>query len=225
MQAIALKKAQTARAQQMLATADPARAARNRVIVIVPSSDRPVVELPARRIARFRHRLMQMITRAAMRRWGRAEADSETDGYPEVVPELTATETRLMAHACSTCRGHCCQQGGEHAFLHPHAILKYWQHHPDHRPADVLEAYLARLPRRSVRGSCVYHGRDGCTLEPFMISHICKRFICRGAAELINTTEEPGAVAVAAADGNVVRRVAPLPEAESRSSAPAARTP
>ena len=187
----------------------PALAGAVRFIALVPSSDRPLTVLPARRVSMFRHRLMQVITRAAERRWGSADAHDEEDGYPQSPPALSSTDAGLMASACSTCRGHCCQQGGEHAFIHPHTILTYWEKRPGHRPAQVLEAYLSHLPQRSVHNSCMYHGDKGCTLPPDMTSHICKRFICRGAAELLNVAKEVSPVAIAATRGDRVTRVAP----------------
>ncbi len=209
-------------AQRLLERDMPASAAAVRFIAIVPSSDRPITVLPARRTSMFRHRLMQVITRAAERRWGSAEAHEEEDGYPQTPPALSPEDANLMASACGTCRGHCCQQGGEHAFIHPHTILTYWEKHPDHRPVQVLEAYLSHLPQRSVHDSCMYHGDKGCTLPPDMTSHICKRFICRGAAELLNVAKEVSPVAIAATRGDRVTRVAP---AENQRSAPDRQSP
>ncbi|MEM9057364.1 MAG: hypothetical protein AAGD86_07800 [Pseudomonadota bacterium] len=224
-EALALRRDQQASARALLAQREPEVAAAVHFVAIVPSSDRPVTTLPARRISRFRHRLMRVITRAAERRWGTVTVDSGEDAYPGEAPALAAGDNRVLGTACATCRGHCCEPGGDHAFLHPHTVLRYWERHPTHRPAEVLDAYLSRLPPKAVSGSCVYHGATGCALPQAMQSHVCTRYVCRGAAELLATANETGPVAVAAANGRRVSRVAAVPSGRSESSALVPRSP
>ncbi|MEO0990611.1 MAG: hypothetical protein AAFX00_06650 [Pseudomonadota bacterium] len=43
---------------------------------------------------------------------------------------------------------------------------------------ELLGRYVSALPKRSVRGSCVYHGAKGCGLVRELRSDVCNRYAC-----------------------------------------------
>jgi hypothetical protein len=144
---------------------------------VVPANDRSIVNLPERRKRAFRDRLMGIITEAAKRRWGSEGPGSEPG---RTVSEREAPVSRALASACATCRGHCCPQGGDHAFLQPETILRVMRDRPDLRPRQILDAYLSRLGTKTYFGSCVFHARSGCRLPRSMRADLCNDYLCKG---------------------------------------------
>lgn len=181
-------------------------------VAIVPSNERPLVNLPERRRRVFRDRLQRVISKAASQVYGHAPRDPQDAG--EDRPDVDAAgdpeppHQGLLGAACAICRGHCCAQGGDHAFLHPKAIRRYMARHPEERPRHILDAYLARLGARAYRSSCVYHDVDGCRLPRDMRTSLCNDFLCKGLNEFIyrlDGKEFQQAFAVASEEGRALR--------------------
>ena len=181
-------------------------------VVLLPANERPLGNLPERRRRRFRDYYMQSLSKAAARRFSRAARDAG-DGYEEGDSHLLLAENpdtlALLGKACATCRGNCCEQGGEHAFQRPEVIRRYMQVHPELRPRDLLAAYLSRLPRVSYQGSCVFHCRDGCNLPRAMRSRTCNEYLCDRLSEINRIACDSGPARVFAAGpggGHSLRR-------------------
>jgi hypothetical protein len=118
------------------------------------------------------------------------------------------TEQRMLSLACATCRGYCCRLGGEHAFLDTTTLQRYMSAHPQLAADQVVGAFLAKLPEKGYRNSCVFHAGDGCTLPRAMRSDICNSFYCNGLRNFrtqLDGAEAPQAFAVAASDGQLRR--------------------
>lgn len=108
------------------------------------------------------------------------QAATPAEPAPQAAPPQVA-ESRL----CGWCGGRCCQFGGEsQAYLEPAHLRRWQQQHPGSSLADAAAAYAERLPRHVVRGSCLYHGAQGCTLDRDMRSDVCNRFACDGLRDL-----------------------------------------
>ncbi|NBC15591.1 MAG: hypothetical protein GVY09_20050, partial [Gammaproteobacteria bacterium] len=147
--------------------------------VLLPVNTRPLGPLPERRRRRFRDYFTRSLSVAAARNAGPAD---ETAAPGELAhpfsPVADGATHAMLGEACATCRGHCCAQGGEHAFQRPEILSAYLLRHPHLRPRDVLAAYLDHLPTTSYRGSCVFHTRNGCSLPVAMRSPSCRDYLC-----------------------------------------------
>ncbi len=172
------------------------------VVAVVPSNDRRLVPLSAERRSLFEQRLSDLVD---------AAFEQLTDADPpDPAPALREPEavTATLLQACATCRGQCCWQGGDHAFLQPETIGRVLS---DRAPGDreaVVGAYLDCLGDRVVEDSCVYHGPGGCRLERDMRSDLCNAFRCHGLNALAHGLDgRPGTAAfvVAEADGELRR--------------------
>jgi len=140
-------------------------------LLIVPGTDAMVGNLPEKRRAKFRDYLLETIAEAfSRRRASKASRPDRTKGNAGIA--------EMLAAACATCRGHCCRTGGEHAYLDAKTIRRVLAGTPSSTPSSLLETYLAALPAKSVRGSCVFHGSAGCTLPRRLRSHVCNDFFC-----------------------------------------------
>jgi hypothetical protein len=87
-------------------------------------------------------------------------------------------EPAVVAGACGTCQGHCCQRGGDTALLLPADISRYRRRHPEATPEQIVETYLGHLPAESTRDGCVYQAAQGCALPREMRQDICNSYYC-----------------------------------------------
>jgi hypothetical protein len=128
--------------------------------------------------------------------------ETDTTAAPRQSPPLPA----IVGHACATCRGYCCRHGGNRAYLTRATFERALAQSPTLSLEEMQEAYLSRVPRESYEGSCIFHGRTGCTLEPGMRSDTCNDYFCNGARRL---PEDPREKRLAVAiDGRHVIRLA-----------------
>ncbi len=169
-------------------------------MLLLPVNTKRLVPLPERRRRRFRDYFARSLSLAAARNSGlpgrtAAPEEPERHFWPVEDPVTLA----MLGSACAVCRGHCCAQGGDHAFQRPEVIRAYLLRHPELRPTDVLSAYLDHLPRRCYQDSCVFHGRHGCNLPADMRSHTCHDYLCHGLQDLARTQQGDSAVLVFAA--------------------------
>lgn len=173
-------------------------------LALLPSNGRRISNLPERRRRRLRDHLNRLVGAAAAQAARRESAPVPA----RAEPEESAEELAVLGAGCATCRGHCCPQGGDHAFLDVTALRRHLAEHPDARPRQVLEAYLARLPQKSYQGSCVYHTARGCALPRDMRADICNEWYCDGLhafrAGMARTRTQRG-FAVATEGGRVLR--------------------
>lgn len=174
--------------------------------VIVPANRTRVVELPAHRKRRFREHLERVVAETFALR----EAGALPPGSPvaERGPEPHTDEFRLLAGACATCRGKCCKQGGDRAFVDVPTIARYVEAHPDATAAEVIAAYVAPLGGRTYERACVFQGERGCRLPREMRARICNEYLCDGLLDLRDALAEgaePRAIAVAVHDEKVMR--------------------
>lgn len=170
-------------------------------LLIVPGTDGAVCALPETRRRKFRDYLAETIADAASGRSGsKASRVDRSQGDDTVA--------RVLVAACATCRGHCCRTAGEHAYLDGKTIRRVLATTPSSTPSTVLDAYLAALPAKSVRGSCVFHGLAGCVLPRRLRSHLCNDFFCGPVERWLASpaaSETKPVVIVVVEDGQVKR--------------------
>ena len=52
----------------------------------------------------------------------------------------------------------------------------------------VLRLYLNRVPAVAYRDSCIFHGRQGCTLDRSLRADICNSYYCGGLGAYMKTS-------------------------------------
>ncbi len=90
----------------------------------------------------------------------------------------TPLDDASLGAVCRTCRGACCKAGENHAFLTRAVLSRVKKERRFATDASLLESYLDQVPTLARRGSCIYHGADGCALPRTMRSETCNRFLC-----------------------------------------------
>jgi len=85
----------------------------------------------------------------------------------------------LDAPLCTLCRGRCCRFGLDgRAFLEPQDLRAWLACHPGAAWADAVDHWLGFIGAQHLRGSCLFHGRAGCTLPRERRSDVCNQFAC-----------------------------------------------
>ncbi|MCG6942501.1 MAG: hypothetical protein LJE69_14780 [Thiohalocapsa sp.] len=178
---------------------------------LLPANTRRLVPLPARRRRRFRDYFTRSLSVALAPdagHTGGALPGEESVG--QATTPADAATVAMLGRACAVCRGHCCAQGGEHAFLRPEVVRAYLSRHPALRPREVLAAYLDRLPWVSYQDACVFHTRHGCNLPRGMRSRTCNDYRCGGLMDLARRQQADATMQVfaVAVDGETPVRAA-----------------
>jgi len=153
---------------------------------VLPASRARITELPECR----RHAFREFVNRLLGVAGAPTAASPSGEAAPPPAPASPAGPApevqAVLNGACALCRGFCCGNGGNHAYLNVETIRLYMAKHPDQRPHDVLAAYLGRIRNDTVAGSCIFHQPGGCGLPREMRSDTCNRFFCKGLTEFQN---------------------------------------
>jgi hypothetical protein len=105
------------------------------------------------------------------------EAANSADA-PELAP-ADESGSALDAPLCALCRGRCCRFGLDgRAFLEPQHLRAWLARHPGAAWADAVDHWLGFIGAEHLRGSCLFHGRAGCTLPRERRSDVCNQFAC-----------------------------------------------
>lgn len=162
-------------------------------VLVLPANRTQAVPLPKRRANRLRRHLKELVERI-FEDFTHEESDGydDYDGYSDLdepangfwEPAAEIESFPRLEQACATCRGRCCDAGGDDAFLDEITLIRYRQSNPDMGPEEIVSTYLAHLGEESYEGSCVYHGEFGCYLPRSMRAEICNTFLCTPLGEL-----------------------------------------
>jgi hypothetical protein len=151
--------------------------------VIVPQNQRSLVPTSPERVRRLREHLERLVI--SMRR---AEPASMVRPGPE------GFAAQVAKVACTLCRGWCCQNGADDAFLDEATLARV----PPGlaTTAEVIERYIERVPDVGYQDSCIFHGAKGCTLDRSMRSDVCNAYFCYGLHSFITSVEAAGPTVV-----------------------------
>jgi len=188
-------------------------------LAVLPSNDRRLTRLPEKRRRAFRDYLERSIDEATA-------SASDSRSPPEPRGETpTAAEMSVLGHGCATCRGACCEQGGDHAFLNAEQMRRRMARDPHIKPGELFDYYISMLPERTYSGSCIFHCERGCALPREMRSSLCNDFCCEGLSDLWHAMACSGSrrAFVGAVSGNRIVRSAMIDEQRMRPFHGAAR--
>jgi hypothetical protein len=117
------------------------------------------------------------------------EEDTEEAPLGEQVPG-DPWSTLALAQACGECRGWCCRNGGNYAYLQESDLRRVAAEQGINTWEDVVERYLSFIPDATYQDSCIFHGREGCGLPRSLRSETCTSFLCEAAGRLCETIRQ-----------------------------------
>jgi hypothetical protein len=134
--------------------------------LVVPAQRGPLAAVTDERRQRLRRFIAALLRSTA--------AEGRVPSAEEAAPAPSA----VVRAACAACQGRCCGHGAERAYLTEATMARVAA--ADERPSarHILRRYMAHVPREAVRGSCIFHGAYGCTLNRSLRSDICNRHYC-----------------------------------------------
>ena len=141
--------------------------------VIIPRNDEAVVPISPERVRRLRKHLVATL------RALRAMKDPERSVSP-LRPEPEGFAGHVARTACSLCKGWCCRNGEDHAFLDEGTIARVRCASLALDVRSMLRLYVERVPGVGYRNSCIFHGKQGCTLDRSLRSDVCNSYFCGG---------------------------------------------
>ena len=217
--------AQQARTARLLAQAEDRAAAhalreqevsQSLPVVLVPSNGRPLVPLPAASREAFLQQLREVVGRVfETPRRDNAQAMSAEAAEARVSAGEVAgaaiegsLSPAMVGAACAACRGHCCNDGGTHAFLKADSLVRVRAQHAESAADDasvLVARYERHLPARHHRGSCVFHAAGGCALPRALRSNLCNRYQCDGLTRLQGALGRAGATSAYVGIADTVR--------------------
>ncbi len=158
--------------------------------VMVPRSEKRLVATPAERVQRLKAHLAQAL-----------DGMSPSDGPAPIRPEPAGFPAQIIRSACTLCRGWCCRNGGDDAFLDACAMARVHHAQPCPDIQATVQVYLDRVPDTGYEGSCIFHGSHGCTLDRSMRSDVCNAYFCGGLHAYLSGGETYAPTVVIAGEG------------------------
>jgi hypothetical protein len=168
-------------------------------IVTVPLLNETLEPSPPGRVRALKKHLVQSLR--ALRAAKRPERLIQKS-----TPEPEGFAAAVMGAGCATCQGHCCKGGGEHAYIDERTMARVRRDRPDLDARAIIGLYLARLAPRAYRGSCLFHGPEGCTLGRALRAELCNAYYCNGLWDFLKRTDEPDRVRIVAARNGIERQ-------------------
>jgi hypothetical protein len=166
--------------------------------VMVPRSDKTLAAISPERVRRLREHMIKTLREL------RAAKHLEQFASP-VRPEPAGFAARVARTACSLCKGWCCRNGGDDAFLDDQTLARVRLARPHMTEPAILRLYLERVPPVAYRESCIFHGKQGCTLDRSLRADVCNSYYCGGLGAFVKAGGEPVPTKVFAGEGEKLR--------------------
>ena len=141
--------------------------------VMVPRNDKAAVPTSPERVRRLRKHLV--VALRALHTMKNPE-----HSVSSLRPEPEGFAGRVARATCSLCKGWCCRNGEDHAFLDEETMARVRRARSALDVRAVLRLYVERVPEVGYEGSCIFHGKQGCTLDRSLRSDVCNSYFCGG---------------------------------------------
>ena len=141
--------------------------------VMVPRNDKAAVPISLERVRRLRKHLV--VTLRSLR-----TAKNPEHSVSPLRPEPEGFAARVARTACSLCTGWCCRNGEDNAFLDEATMARVRCARSALDMRAVLRLYVERVPEVGFEDSCIFHGKQGCTLDRSLRSDVCNSYFCSG---------------------------------------------
>ncbi len=158
---------------------------------VVPSIQRPVTRLSQERLSALDDRLKSLIAVANEKRKA-SPGDHPDEAIATIASDANAKPLPIVQEACAMCRGRCCVNGGNSAYLTQEVISRFLSRHPELGPNEVHGLFMSHVEEHTIENSCIFHGKKGCSLPRALRSDTCNLFECAGLRRLQPKFSGPG---------------------------------
>src|ERR1700722_16241036 len=169
------------------------------VVVIVPMLSETLEPPPPARVKALKRHLVQSLR--ALRVAKRPDRLIQ-----QATPEPVGFAAAVLSAGCATCQGHCCKGGGDHAYIDERTLARVRRDNPDLDARAIIGLYMARVAPNGYKGSCLFHGPDGCTLGRALRAELCNAYYCNGLRDFMRRTEVSDRVQIVATRDGIERR-------------------
>ena len=166
--------------------------------VMVPRNEKAAVPISPERVRRLRKHLVVVLR--ALRRMKNTEYSASP-----LRPEPEGFAGRVAHTACSLCKGSCCENGKNHAFLDEGTMARVGRARLALDGRAVLRLYVERVPEVGYKDSCIFHGKQGCALDRSLRSDVCNSYFCSGLGNYVKAGGASRGVVVIAGEGDKMR--------------------
>jgi hypothetical protein len=166
--------------------------------VIVPRNDKRLVAVSPERVQRLREHLIKELAYLQTRK------NLDRFATPER-PGPIGFAGKVARSACSLCKGQCCRNGDDDAFLEDRTLARVRLAMPELKDRAMLRLYLDRVPPVAYRDSCIFHGKKGCTLDRSMRADVCNTYYCGGLGAFMKSRDAPVPTVIIAGEGDKIR--------------------
>jgi hypothetical protein len=166
--------------------------------VMVPRNDKAAVPISPERVRRLRKHLVLVLRALRM-------MESPDYSAPPLRPEPEGFVARVARTACFLCKGWCCINGEDHAFLDERTMAGVRRARLALDVRAVLRLYVERVPEVGYEDSCIFHGKQGCTLDRSLRSDVCNSYFCGGRQVYMTGGDTVTPTMIIAGVGNKMR--------------------
>jgi hypothetical protein len=161
----------------------PEKITENCTKVTVPRSDKRLMLVTRDRVERLKEHLRDVLReiREAKKAPLPTPIEPEPDGFKAVIART----------ACTLCKGHCCRNGADDAFLDDRTLARFKLTQPKISDQAIVRLYAGHVPSEGYIGSCIFHGKKGCTLGRSMRADICNTYFCRDLGAYLRKRSTP----------------------------------
>jgi hypothetical protein len=166
--------------------------------VMVPRNDKAPVSTSPERVRRLRKHLVMALR--ALR-----TMKNPKHSVSPLRPEPEGFDGRVVRTACSLCKGWCCRNGADDAFLDEATMARVRGARLALDARGVLRLYVERVPDVGYEGSCIFHGKQGCTLDRSLRSDVCNNYFCGGLQSYMTSGDAVTPTMIIAGVGDKMR--------------------
>jgi hypothetical protein len=109
--------------------------------------------------------------------------------------EMNPSLKTVSEHLCATCKGGCCPEGGNIAFLRVSTMMRIRKMLPDHSAEELLNEYISRLSEQPIKNSCINQTQSGCSLPRELRASVCNVFFCKDIRDIHDKFENEACLA------------------------------
>jgi hypothetical protein len=143
------------------------------VPVMVPRNDKALVPTSPERVRQLRKHLVRTLRDLQ-------KMPDPGRNASALRPEPEGFTGRVARTACTLCAGFCCRNGADDAFLDDRTMARVRAARPALDARATMRLYVERVPTAGYEKSCIFHSKQGCTLDRSLRSDVCNAWFCEG---------------------------------------------